>query len=771
MEATARVALLALLLTLGAAISVARLALLQIGQNSFWEEESVKARTRSHGVAFRRGSIVDALGTPLATSQVARDLYFELAGFRKGTQLGRLMMVEHLLTALRPTLSELLESPRSILERVVDLRVGDYRRLSPLRRREDLRFYVLGLFGVPSLKDWVADLERAQDEAPFFAEAAARVDSVVEQIRRECGILQAISSAAAVEPQDLIARVDEHIGSIDRRVLRSLEVARERARRDLYLLERELHRELDYEEVELLRNVPYELARDAHHMLAGFLGKECVRRVYPEEVLAEIVGWVGKPSDEDLKLRNAHLDEISRLLLSDERSLEEADLLDELREQVRAEDPSPDEERGRIGLELAYESALRGRRGYVKRIASVDGRTIEEIERVDSTPGRDVQLTVRCDWQESAEQVLEEVSRTHGSVGAFVLIELPSRKIRVMASFPRPVRLEMRNLYAELVALEETLARSPKEVIGVPVERRFPLHPCAYRPFFPPAPGSSFKPFVAVMALSEGVATAQTRFTCTHQMTVEDRTLGCLGMHGDVDVTEALVKSCNHFFAHLALEVGYERLFAWAETFGFGSSTRFADATLVDEHQVIECGTSETRGALKKAEKGKRNLMLFGFGQGAIDDVTPLQVAAAMGALAVRSYLPPTLIEAVGDCRVHRPQERRIAITENAWKTVVTALGEVTRRGTAAPSPALGLDLSGYDLATKTGTAQVGGGLPDHSWTAGFFPIRAPRFAFALFLEHTGAHGGEAAAPAFQRILEHPAFAEVLAAARNEPVH
>jgi cell division protein FtsI/penicillin-binding protein 2 len=91
---------------------------------------------------------------------------------------------------------------------------------------------------------------------------------------------------------------------------------------------------------------------------------------------------------------------------------------------------------------------------------------------------------------------------------------------------------------------------------------------------------------------------------------------------------------------------------------------------------------------------------------------------------------------------------------------------DVTHAGGTA-SPQHGYDLTPFDLATKTGTPEQGRKeWPCHSWFVGFFPSHAPRYAFAIFLERTGRHGGDAAAPILVSVLNDPAFAEIAAIAR-----
>jgi penicillin-binding protein 2 len=56
-------------------------------------------------------------------------------------------------------------------------------------------------------------------------------------------------------------------------------------------------------------------------------------------------------------------------------------------------------------------------------------------------------------------------------------------------------------------------------------------------------------------------------------------------------------------------------------------------------------------------------------------------------------------------------------------------------------------------IAGKTGTAEPGGGRPDHAWFAGYVPAERPKIAFAVVLEHAGS-GGHAAGPVAKRFVE-----------------
>jgi cell division protein FtsI/penicillin-binding protein 2 len=199
--------------------------------------------------------------------------------------------------------------------------------------------------------------------------------------------------------------------------------------------------------------------------------------------------------------------------------------------------------------------------------------------------------------------------------------------------------------------------------------------------------------------------------------------------------------------------VGYDALFRWAERFGFGGRTGYLDR---ERYAIAGSyrGFPEGEGKLKYSERGDANLMRFAIGQGAIDDVTPLQVARMMAGIATGKLPEVRLISRIGERVIEKAPARELAISRNHLDLVREAMEQVVIRGTAEPDANLKLDLRPYKVAGKTGTPQVGGGRPSHACFAGYFPWDEPRWSFACFIESCGLHGGEIAAPVINRILE-----------------
>jgi penicillin-binding protein 2 len=148
--------------------------------------------------------------------------------------------------------------------------------------------------------------------------------------------------------------------------------------------------------------------------------------------------------------------------------------------------------------------------------------------------------------------------------------------------------------------------------------------------------------------------------------------------------------------------------------------------------------------------------------------VTPLQIARMMAAVANDGYLVmPHVVEVaavgagnldaieIGD-RLASPlsgqfEPRRIpGLSPTTLSQVREGLKKVVAnpRGTGYKR----VRLKEIEIAGKTGTAEVGGGKPDHAWFAGYVPADEPRIAFVVVLENAGA-GGSTAGPVAQQLV------------------
>jgi penicillin-binding protein 2 len=276
-----------------------------------------------------------------------------------------------------------------------------------------------------------------------------------------------------------------------------------------------------------------------------------------------------------------------------------------------------------------------------------------------------------------------------------------------------------------------------------------------------PPPGSTFKPIAALAALSSGLVSPTETFECLRTIHVGPATLGCTGLHNDISMRAALAQSCNIYFYRLADRTGGELLRDAAGRFGFGRPTGLlqGNEVLARYGVPIEEGVHESAVPVREGRFGRVDAMRLAIGQSALDDVTPLQVAVAIGAFGTGELRPPSLLRSIEGYGRLPPRDAVDLATDPASLAVVRdGLERAVDSGTAGHL-VLPEALAGLRVAGKTGTPQVEN-RPDHSWFTGYLPREAPRLAFAILLEHTGEHGGDACVPVFNAFAAQP---EVLA--------
>ncbi|AKT39729.1 penicillin-binding protein 2 [Chondromyces crocatus] len=413
---------------------------------------------------------------------------------------------------------------------------------------------------------------------------------------------------------------------------------------------------------------------------------------------------------------------------------------------------------GVVGIERAWESYLRGTRGWEKVLVDARGRRrpggegiIDDPRRVDPIPGRDLRLTLDAGIQKSIDKAMR------GQLaGGVAMVDVRTGRILGLYSKPgydsnalsggsgkQVIRDAFRRLYSDPLkpALDKTLSGA-----------------------YPP--GSTFKPFTALAALEKGLIDPRQGSQCRGALTFGKRTFRCTHVHGAVAMQRAITVSCNVYFYRLAAEygVGMDLIAEMGQRFGFGARTGIginAEAS----------GRMPTKAWMTLRNKGQFRLgfgLNAAIGQGATT-VTVLQLALAYAALANGGTLyQPQIVRAVETSagtvvqefspRVRRQIELR---PENLDLVHRAMVGGVNEEG----GTAYRVRVAGVDMAGKTGTAQVSHKLArgqeaekvwyfnrEHAWFAGYAPTRAPEVAVVVLVEHGGAGGKHAAPVAFEVI-------------------
>jgi len=673
---------------------------------------------------------------------------FVFRKYRLGSPVGHISMIYFLLNGTRPIVLDIYSHPERYLNELLSLKPGQIEALDDRPKRRDLKTYFQWLFMV-SDED---EEEMALFSSMFDSNAAkalsfARIPFVQERIRRieawimdERRAVSGLEELMGLERGKIFTIPDRAAGQADRIVKERLDAFEGSGGVLSYSTLRSYHREVDSYETTVLKSVDHEAVLRvavSEDLFPGFYIVSSTQRFYPLEttdLCPLLIGKTGLPNERELEKLHGHRRRLEEISLIEDKGEKEMIEEESLRLLIREIDVLPDEEVGRIGLEAVLEPVLRGKRGYIiEKRGTASGRA-KVLEDVPPIHGHDVILTLDAGLQRASEAALGE----KGYEGAVVVMDACTGAVLALATAPRPTRQQLAREWSKLNA--------------------DPRHPLIQRAIYNmnlPPPGSVFKLVTAIAALEEGKCPPHTAFECRRRIRVGNGYLHCEGSHGAIEMNEAIVRSCNIYFYSVGELLGYDILFDWAHRFGFGRSTGILDRGLYGIDGSYHGMPLEASVPLKLDESGRSNLMRFAIGQGAIDDVTPLQVARMAAGIATGRLPQPHIISYINGQPVDLPPPEELGISGSTLNFIRQSMKEVVTRGTADPDPAYDRDLRPYRVAGKTGTPQVANG-PSHACFAGYLPWDDPKYSFAVFIDFCDKHGGEAAAPVLNRILESP---------------
>lgn len=404
---------------------------------------------------------------------------------------------------------------------------------------------------------------------------------------------------------------------------------------------------------------------------------------------------------------------------------------------------------GKFGVEKAYEDVLRGKRGGRQVEVNATGQVVGVLSTVAAQPGQNITLTIDDALQSKAEDMLK------GQAGAVVAVDPNDGNILAMASSPSfdP------NLFVVGMSRDQwqSLVTNPFR----------PLENKAIQAEYPPA--STYKIVTAIAGLEEGVIDAQTTVYCPGYYPFGNRIFRCWRRagHGDVDVVDALSRSCDVYFYQVGEKLGVDVLARYAKAMGLGAATQIN----LDREAKGLIPTSDWKYKRFKVPWQGGETLNIAIGQG-YNLVTPIQMAvlaAAVGNGGV--FFRPHLIDAittVDGVRTYQSQAEvasTISIRSETLALVHKGLWQVVNdpKGTAYRNRIDGLEFSG-----KTGTAQVVSRvkedgeaegeqrdvIKDHAWFVAFAPSVSPKIAVAVIIEH-GEHGSSAAAPVAREVIRY----------------
>ncbi|MGH2859030.1 MAG: peptidoglycan D,D-transpeptidase FtsI family protein [Solirubrobacteraceae bacterium] len=374
---------------------------------------------------------------------------------------------------------------------------------------------------------------------------------------------------------------------------------------------------------------------------------------------------------------------------------------------------------GDDGLEYEYNSVLTGRVGERRIVDDAIGQTVSVDDVRQMRAGRTLKLTLDAALQNYVEQVLAGVGRLYRPKGATAIVMDPnSGAILALANWPR-------------IDANDPAGAPAQDLMDRAVGYSY-------------EPGSTFKAITVSGALQEGLVNPSTQIYVPSVLQVFDRQIRDAEPHPSemLSVSQILKRSSNIGADKIGMMLGADRFNYWVRRFGFGSRT---GVDLPGEQTGIVLEPSKYSGA------SMGNLPM---GQG--ESVTPIQMAAAYSAIANGGILrTPHIVAAVGGRAHPVPAGHRIISQETASEMRDMLRGVLADGGTAS-----GAAIHGYDLAGKTGTANVAvdGHYSKTEYIASFIgmvPAAAPKLVVAVMVDEPqgSIYGGTVAAPAFKKIV------------------
>lgn len=460
------------------------------------------------------------------------------------------------------------------------------------------------------------------------------------------------------------------------------------------------YRAAPYQPVLVVNDASFEqvsVLEEHRAVLPGLVIRPEAKRFYPaRQAVAHLVGYVGEVTETDLEKNRYPGARIGALV-------------------------------GRAGIEVVYDSILRGVPGMDLVEVDARGRAVRERSRTASIqpiPGRSLRTTIDLSLQQFVDSIWP-----------------PGIRGGLVAMTPA----------GEILAYYSAPSYDPNEFIGgIPTSLWRQLNGDSARPLlnrpvqalYPPA--SPFKLAVAAMALRRGLVDFHTHMpvSCTGGYRLGNRVFRCWKKqgHGSLDLTGAVAASCDVYFYQLGQRLGFDSLTLQGVDIGFDDRTGI---DLPSEADPIY----PTREYLNRRHKGPRNwsapatVLNTSIGQGEntqtlIGMVRFYQAIAGDGTTRVPHVVAP-----------RRAKSFSLGLGEDDLAGLREALAAVVERGTAAASRS---SAGGLTMAGKTGTAQNPHG-KDHGWFIGFAPADRPEVIVGAIMEF--AEHGSSVAPYVVKVM------------------
>ena len=403
---------------------------------------------------------------------------------------------------------------------------------------------------------------------------------------------------------------------------------------------------------------------------------------------------------------------------------------------------------GKVGIQYVFEEYLRGKDGIKQLDMSVDGTITDEYITQEAVAGSDVILTIDANLQAATEKALANnikkiasggfSKRSVAKAGAAVVMNVKTGEILAMASYP----------YYEPELFVNGISQKKLDEYnkGDNIFNR------AISGVY--APGSTFKMITAIAGLETGVITPTEKINDigVYKKAHEPACWiwNSYGMsHGWLNVTEAIIHSCNYFFYEVGYRATIDNIAKYAKYYGLGEKTNV-------ELPMEEKGIVATRDKAK--ERGDEwqigETLSAAIGQ-SYNSYTPIQMAKYISMLANGGEpIDVTIVKSINDVNGNQVSKEditkfvnaKLGLTKekkenlNIKKENIDAIlkgmkGVTSEEGGTAYSTFANFNI---ELGGKTGSAQTDVQGKINGWFVGFAPYEEPEIAVVVLVENAG---------------------------------
>ena len=374
---------------------------------------------------------------------------------------------------------------------------------------------------------------------------------------------------------------------------------------------------------------------------------------------------------------------------------------------------SYDDKVGKSGIEKWAEEYLRGTDGEITYNLDAKGNIISSKITKQPIAGKTVMLSIdknlQRKTQDSLEKWVKNIQSKGGSckAGSAVAIDIATGKVLTSANYPTYDSATMGEQY-------DSLVKDPAK----------PLMDRAFQGVYPI--GSTIKPAVAVAAMENGHYHLGETVNCVRVYNYfSSYKPKCMHTHGNIDLKNALAKSCNYFFFEMGRRVGATTVTKYFKDFGLGVKTG------------VE--VNDSAGILIQPQNDNVGGTTLQIAIGQMNAFTPLQTANYVATLANGgTHYRASLIDKIVSydiSEVYKVIEPEVVNEIDIKDSIINAVKEgmlsVTEDGTGRAA------LGDYPIKVggKTGTAQVNNAA-DHSIFIAFAPFDNPKIAISVVLEN-----------------------------------